>query len=470
VESLEGANLSVPRSTNQSQEHSLTFLGRGSHGFVDTVQNHVTGRLYARKTSSHKSFPQEIEIIKRLSHPHVIRFISAYLQDGLPKLIMSPVAQSTLGDWLEGPRSDANNASRVQAWIGCLSSALKHVHSEHIRHADVKPQNLLIRGSDIFITDFGISRVVSEPDSSSSSVSPSTPLYAPMEITEHETHVHGRKADVFSLGCVVLEMLSYAQGKGVTDLHKHLGLSASENKSPRDSVAYYKVRSRASNWIAMMREQATETTQALWSICEHMLNNDSSLRPSSAILLAEVRRALENNDAACEACRTGPVEKQTYRAGFATPSPLILPRVGGNKQPASSKVGSHDLPRITPTISTLGSSKTLPRGPRHKSSTTTCTCPAKETRSSALGGLSDLLAEYEKASFGEIDIFGIANSFTYPPPAYHDLLLYPASISVTEATAPDQPHEEAGYAAQMVGILVSVPLIPRNSQASISSR
>ncbi|KAF2117605.1 kinase-like domain-containing protein, partial [Lophiotrema nucula] len=87
-----------------------------------------------------------------------------------------------------------------------LSSALAYIHSQRIRHADVKPANILLRGQDLFISDFGISRLVSEPDSTSSSNCPSTPLYSPLEISEQR--VHGRKADVFSLGCVVLELLS----------------------------------------------------------------------------------------------------------------------------------------------------------------------------------------------------------------------------------------------------------------------
>ncbi|OCK78055.1 kinase-like protein, partial [Lepidopterella palustris CBS 459.81] len=151
------------------------------------------------------SFHQEVEIMKRMSHPHIVRFVAAYEQNSSLSLVMSPVAQSTLKHYLDIPNGQSRNQSRIHKWTGCLSSALSYIHGSRIRHADIKPQNILLREEDVYISDFGISRVVSEPDSDSESISPMTPLYAALEIAER--HLHGRKADVFSLGCVFVEML-----------------------------------------------------------------------------------------------------------------------------------------------------------------------------------------------------------------------------------------------------------------------
>ncbi|KAF2202467.1 kinase-like protein, partial [Delitschia confertaspora ATCC 74209] len=161
-----------------------------------------------KRTSHISSFQKEVEILKMVDHPHIIKYITAYHQNASLNLIMSPVAQSTVKEYLASSGPIRNDFSRIQKWICCLSSALSHIHSRKIRHADIKPSNILIRDEDIFISDFGISRIVSEPDSTSSSISPSTPFYAAIEIATRQRH--GRKADVFSFGCVVVELLTVA--------------------------------------------------------------------------------------------------------------------------------------------------------------------------------------------------------------------------------------------------------------------
>jgi serine/threonine protein kinase len=167
-----------------SEASPLKILGYGSHGSVDTVQDCTTGTVYARKISTHECFQQEVDTLKRLSHPHIIRFVAEYIHNSYLNLVMSPVAEMTLRDWLGVVDRSTLHEQRVHAWIGCLSSALTYIHSQRIRHADIKPHNILLRGTEVFVSDFGIARVVSEPDSSSSSISPSTPMYAPLEISE----------------------------------------------------------------------------------------------------------------------------------------------------------------------------------------------------------------------------------------------------------------------------------------------
>ncbi|KAF2490756.1 kinase-like protein, partial [Lophium mytilinum] len=190
------------------------IIGKGTYGSVDIVENRVTKQLYARKRcqlspdnlSGLKPFQREVKIMKMVAHRHVVRLVSAYVQDSCLNIVMSPLAQGTLRQYLDLPTMPQGSAPRIRSWVGCLSSALSYLHANRIRHADIKPQNLLVKESDVYISDFGISRIVSEPDSTSSSISPMTPMYAAPEIAQHQPH--GRKADVFSLGCVVFEMLT----------------------------------------------------------------------------------------------------------------------------------------------------------------------------------------------------------------------------------------------------------------------
>lgn len=402
----------------------------------------------------HRHFFREIEILRSLSHPHIVKFVAAYRQNSSLHLVMSPIAQLTLQDWfLVAPDKDEYDLHRAHTWIGCLSSALSYIHSKNIRHADLSPKNILLKGSEIFITDFGISRPVSESDSTSSSISPSTPLYAPLEIAEHLPH--GRKADIFSLGCVVLEVLSFVQGKSYKDLHRHLGFTKRKRHAPRDPLAYYKAHGKLLSWISMMRRHATTTTRKLWDICECMIQNRIDLRPSATLLLEQVRQALqEGNAITCPTCTFGPsrIEEldatdlnesaiplssphsRPYQASQET-DPLKL-SIYGNSASCSQTAKSGEEAEVekqkdTPADSCLVSTRQNP-------STYACVCIIKKKRSSALLGLFDILAEYECPTL-DIEIPNLVTdvfAVQIPPPAY-DSSFYPVSIS--GPTGPSQP-------------------------------
>ena len=289
----------------------LPFLGRGAYGSVDVVQQCYTGQVFARKRSRITSFHREVEITKRLKHPHIIQFVAAYTQNSSLNLIISPVAESTLRDYLDFPGGQEESESQIHRWVGCLSSALSYIHASRIRHADIKPQNILLRDSEVFISDFGISRLVSEPDSTSSSNSPMTPLYAAMEIAEHLPH--GRNADVFSLGCVFAEMLTAAQGKIIMDFHDYLGISTTSDNVCKPA-AYYKKHDRLMSWILQLRQRASASAQRLWDICALMLQDTAKLRPSSSSLVTQVREVLRKNLNIVPECMSSPLASEVCRS------------------------------------------------------------------------------------------------------------------------------------------------------------
>ena len=299
---------------NRSRLHNnlpLPFLGRGAYGSVDVVQQCYTGQVFARKRSRITSFHREVEITKRLKHPHIIQFVAAYTQNSSLNLIISPVAESTLRDYLDCPGGQEGSESRIHRWVGCLSSALSYIHASRIRHADIKPQNILLRDSEVFISDFGISRLVSEPDSTSSSNSPMTPLYAAIEIAEHLPH--GRSADVFSLGCVFAEMLTAAQGKIIMDFHDYLGISTTSDNSGKPA-AYYRKHDRLMSWILQLRQRASASAQRLWDICALMLQDTAKLRPSSSSLVTQVREVLQKDLNIVPECISSPLASEVCRS------------------------------------------------------------------------------------------------------------------------------------------------------------
>lgn len=189
-------------------------LGRGSYGIVDKVAfNGGTEHpaTYARKTFEnagrthvYRMIQDEIGLIKRLRHNHVVSIIATYSIGTKFAIIMTPVAEMDLKKFLN--RGDFNDG--MLCWFGCLAAGLAYLHSESIRHRDIKPANILIKGQHVLYTDFGIAKDISQ-DSTTSSTGPvetKTYMYCAPEVAAERPR--GRSSDVFSLGCVFLEMVT----------------------------------------------------------------------------------------------------------------------------------------------------------------------------------------------------------------------------------------------------------------------
>ena len=395
---------------NRSRLHNnlpLPFLGRGAYGSVDVVQQCYTGQVFARKRSRITSFHREVEITKRLKHPHIIQFVAAYTQNSSLNLIISPVAESTLRDYLDFPGGQEESKSRIHRWVGCLSSALSYIHASRIRHADIKPQNILLRDWEVLISDFGISRLVSEPDSTSSSNSPMTPLYAAMEIAEHLPH--GRNADVFSLGCVFAEMLTAAQGKIIMDFHDYLGISTTSDNFCKPA-AYYKKHDRLMSWILQLRQRASTSAQRLWDICALMLQDTAKLRLSSSSLVTQVREVLRRDLNIVPECMSSPLASEVCRSLISCHLTPLKEKVNDI---SSSKVVSFPDARLLETHECQPLSISTPSEPLQKCVLDCTPCE--------LGPLERFSKLPSSPSSGSCTLKASASSVT-PPASYSTLI------------------------------------------------
>lgn len=131
---------------------------------------------------------------------------------------MLPVADFDLRVFLDekcvGAGFPRENMRMIDPWFGCLVSALAYAHAEKVKHEDIKPNNILIKGNKVFLTDFGTAMDFSQLERSTVSdyYEQGTPIYwAP------EPRAWGRPADVFALGCVFSEMLTVRQGRSLSD-------------------------------------------------------------------------------------------------------------------------------------------------------------------------------------------------------------------------------------------------------------
>ncbi len=152
-------------------------------------------------------FLREIQIAARLSHPHIVPLHDSGALDGLPYYVMPYIEGESLRMRLqrEGPLpvQDAVRLARE------VAGALAYAHIHDVVHRDIKPENILLQDGHALVTDFGIARAINAaggPGLTHTGVTIGTPLYMSPEQIAGDP-VDGR-SDVYSLGCVLYEMLA----------------------------------------------------------------------------------------------------------------------------------------------------------------------------------------------------------------------------------------------------------------------
>jgi hypothetical protein len=221
---------------------------------------------FGRRLSIEESLV-EVEHLQKLRHAHIIQLVGSYLQGKTFAVLLYPVADCDLGVFLEevldsvvdGRTAAIEYQSRLaimSLWnfFGCLSEALVYIHSQATKHLDVKPGNILVKrypdyqlGHRVYIADFGISRCFPSLDHSQTDAPvPRTPKYCAPEVWNRE--MYGRAADIFSLGCVFMEMLTTLCGRDLDDFAEH------RFKDGNGNGAYHKTLPAVHKWATQLQE------------------------------------------------------------------------------------------------------------------------------------------------------------------------------------------------------------------------
>ena len=152
-------------------------------------------------------FEREIKLAAKLQHPHVLGMYDSGVFDNLMYYVMPFVKGESLRDRLdrEGQLS-VDDAIRLTIEV---ADALGYAHQLGIVHRDIKPENILLNGDRALVADFGIAKAASEAGESKltqTGMAVGTPVYMAPEQAAGEGV--GPTADLYSLGCMLYEMLA----------------------------------------------------------------------------------------------------------------------------------------------------------------------------------------------------------------------------------------------------------------------
>lgn len=159
-------------------------------------------------------FLREIGIAARLAHPHIVPLIDSGEAGGLLYYVQPHVPGGSLRDRLAGERQlPLKDALRIAQEVG---AGLDFAHRKGFVHRDVKPENILFADGHALLADFGVARaccgaeadaVQSGPTVTDVGLAVGTPEYMSPEQASGDQEL-GPASDVYSLACVVYEMLA----------------------------------------------------------------------------------------------------------------------------------------------------------------------------------------------------------------------------------------------------------------------
>ncbi|KAL3843643.1 hypothetical protein ACJIZ3_001046 [Penstemon smallii] len=201
------------------------IIGSGSFGTVSLAMDNATGALFVAKSAESEagimSLKHEANILDNLDSPYIIKCIGSDLSNGENgkkeySLFFEYMAGGSLSDVAQ-KFGGALDEKVIRLYTREILHGLKYLHKNGIVHSDVKCKNVLLGLSGtVKLADFGCAKKLTnkKPNTkiSSRDLIGGTPLWMAPEVLRNEGLDFS--ADIWSLGCTVIEMATGKQPWG----------------------------------------------------------------------------------------------------------------------------------------------------------------------------------------------------------------------------------------------------------------
>ena len=196
-------------------------IGKGAFSVVARIVHRQSGAEFAaksidlrplrlRESFSPTRLRREVEIMRRLSHPNIVKLHEVYEGPDMLRLVMELVKGTELLDLILSRSSFSE--PEAKPIVAQVASAIAYLHEKSIVHRDIKPENVLIlteTANTVRLLDFGLSKMIGADMGSVAKTFVGTPCYlAPeVEMLSSRQGTYGHEVDCWSLGAVVYVML-----------------------------------------------------------------------------------------------------------------------------------------------------------------------------------------------------------------------------------------------------------------------
>lgn len=333
--------------------------GLGSHPVDKVVLPNCPGQVFCRRRvtlgagsgsfATPEDFKDAVNAVRGIQNQHLVSYHASYTYHGTGYVLFTPAVDSSLKSFLGTTPSVFKNLSkedrrhRIINWMLCLVDTLAYIHSRRLSHGNIKPSTILFTNQlHISYSDFtrlNAEALAGAPDRSAFDresydyaapeqwfrphTGPSSPMARRPTLsmsTSPETHtnfsiprsgenpsspnamlhspnpqLNPQAADVFSLGCVLLEMVGFLLKKSTKSFATH---RASKNKTAGRGGAvpdssFHKNLGQLESWMSTLAKEASKKTSAtdgagvfrgvvpMLHIFAHMLSANPNDRPTA---------------------------------------------------------------------------------------------------------------------------------------------------------------------------------------------
>ena len=193
------------------------LIGEGAYGKVFECLNIETGEILAVKhvelsgdskriVTEISSLKKEISLLRNLKHKNIVKYITTQVSEDMKSvnILMEFVPGGSVRQLLN--KFEKFHEKTAQKYLYQLLVGLEYLHSKGIIHRDIKSANLLVDNEGIVkLSDFGASKYIEDSIEMNRSLKGSPYWIAP-EVALRTGHSYS--ADIWSVGCVVIEMVT----------------------------------------------------------------------------------------------------------------------------------------------------------------------------------------------------------------------------------------------------------------------
>jgi serine/threonine-protein kinase len=457
-------------------------IGAGGLGTVYAAHDPLLSRLIAIKTLNLEIAPEERESFNALflnearaagglSHPHIVTVFDAGVSDQSAYIAMELLK----GRDLRQLRQEGWRPTPVQAAtiVRRVADALAYAHSKGVIHRDIKPANIFMVGrTQPRVLDFGIARIAHQHDGAGD-VAAGSPYYmAPEQARQQPVD---RRADVFSLGVVLYELLTDKKPFRGSTLSE-ITTAVIEHKPPRADEVDPNVPSALAEIVARAMDKDPEhrfrSARALSRELRHWLDENAqnsapdSLPPDATTSAPRRRKSavaiaaglvigllaglgwltLSGNDTKpVTAVAATPVV--VAAAPAAAPAPVAPPATAATP-PQAEAAGPAEPPPAEPVAVAGAEPAREPRKPVAKPAPPREVRPARESKPAATSGSGTGSVRIAVSPWGNVEVNGTSVGTTPPlneltlPEGRHQIVIRNADFppySATISVAPGQP-------------------------------